>query len=502
MAKRYLGKLVLSVAVASIMLTWSFPMVSAIPEDTSLDLVSGERLSLDLRGIEPSQLFKILSQKLGKNIIPSKNVTSKITLFLDNVSYDEVLDVIMETQDLAYEKKGNNLIIVMTEDEYKSKYGEKFNERRKALTIKLRHAQPKAVYEAMDKLKSRVGKIVWDEATGTLILMDTPYRLKLMRDAAEDLDQPIETETFELQYASAADIEKIVSSLVTKGTGSVIADARTNSVIVTDLSGNMNRVKQAIYLLDQETRQVYLEFEIAQFYSRNGSPEISDWGQVVPGTPVPMEEGDISASGNISEIQVLGFEGGQVRSTIDKMTSMGEIKLIASPRIISANNENAVIHVGTKEAFTTDVLSMAGPDGGQPGKVNFTDIGIKLSVKPTINRDGFVTLRVHPEISYIEEDGHFTSSSSPRRIHSSSAETTLKVQDNNTAMVAGIKSSVYDTPSEFIIFITPHIIKGVDKNIWNGKKREKIPENSDYMDYERSGPEFNVNKLKNPTRKI
>ena len=102
-------------------------------------------ISLDLRGIDITEFFKVLSKNLDINIIPSKSVAGRINLFLNNINYEDALEVVILSQGLAYEKKGDNIMMVMTAAEYKTLYGEEFNDKKDFVTVKLESAQPKLV---------------------------------------------------------------------------------------------------------------------------------------------------------------------------------------------------------------------------------------------------------------------------------------------------------------------------------------------------------------------
>ena len=95
-----------------------------------------ERITLDLKGVEVGELFKILSLKSGRTIIATPEVKGRISVFLNNLTFDDALDVILTMQDLACEKN-DNLVKVMTSAEYGELFGRKFNEKKKIKVIKL-----------------------------------------------------------------------------------------------------------------------------------------------------------------------------------------------------------------------------------------------------------------------------------------------------------------------------------------------------------------------------
>lgn len=78
-----------------------------------------ERISLDLKGIDIIELLRIFSLKTGLTIVPSKGTSGRLNIFLNNLTFQDALDVILLSQDLACEKQGN-VFYIMTQAEYKN----------------------------------------------------------------------------------------------------------------------------------------------------------------------------------------------------------------------------------------------------------------------------------------------------------------------------------------------------------------------------------------------
>jgi len=487
--------------------------------------VEEETLSMDLRGIAVTEFFKVLSKKLKINIIPSKKVTGKINLFLNDITYADAFEVIMLSQGLAYEKKSDDIIIVMTEAEYETLYGEKFNEKKKIKTLKLNYAKPKIVFDALSKTKSNIGKIIVDELTGTIILIDTPEKLVVMEGVFNKLDQPTATEIFELQYATAADISENLTSIVTDGTGKVLTDERTNSVIVTDLPGNMERIGQAILMLDQETKQVFVETEILEISLRDRLQGGVDWDRIMSNNVVDWTLAGTFASGLGAGLMGT-FTSDKPGFSLEFLNTIADTKIISRPTIAVVNGEEATILVGTREAYITGTTSQSGESTITSDTVEFVDVGVKLKVVPTINRDGFITMKIKPEISSVVRTLTTGTEDEPRSqipiVTTSEAETTVKVKDGSTIMIAGLRRNQDEkdidgmpylsripilnfffarkdldkTQAELIIFITPHIIKGENMEIWDKKLIKEYPKHRWPEDQRNPTPKIDRNSLK------
>jgi len=156
---------------------------------------------------------------------------------------------------------------------------------------------------------------------------------------------------------------------------------------------------------------------------------------------------------------------------------------------MALNNQEAKILVGTKDAYITSTTSQSGTGTAVTSQtVNFVDVGIKLYVTPTVNRDGFVTMKIRPEISSSERTS-ITSEGQITQVPivtTSEAETAVMVKDGVTIIIGGLKKEektktvkkiplVGDIPllgsffksisnevkkTELVILLTPHIMAG------------------------------------------
>ncbi|MBL7069223.1 MAG: type II secretion system protein GspD [Candidatus Omnitrophica bacterium] len=474
-----------------------------------------ETISMDLRGIEITEFFKVLSRKLGINIIPTNKVTGRVSLFLNNIKYKDALDIVVLSQGLAYEKRGDSIIMLMTAAEYEALYGKKFNDKKEMKMLKLDYGQPKLVFNALSSLKSSVGNVIVDEATGTILIIDTPEKIKEMMLVAKDLDKPLTTEIFELQYAKVTDVKENLTSIVSKGTGSVLTDERSNTVIVTDLPGNMKKVKQAITMLDQETKEVFILAEILEISLRDRLRSGIDWDVIMSNNFY-----DWTLAGTFSSALTAALSGtftsdNPFNMNMDFLTTLADTKVLSRPRIAVVNNEEAVIMVGDREAYVTGTTSQSGESTITSDTVEFVDVGVKLTVVPTINRDGFITMKIKPEVSTVLRTLTTGDPDEPRSqipiVSTSEAETTVKVKDGTTILIAGLRRNedtkdVDGLPylsripfmdiffsrkdhdqhqTEIVIFITPFIMRGEQMRGWDKEDMKKYPshtwpENRDY----------------------
>lgn len=447
------------------------------------------RISLDLKGIDIVELLKILAVKMNINIVPTKEVSGRVNVFLNNVTFEDALDIILISNNLAAVKE-KNIITVMTLEKYTQLYGQRYKEARKIRMFHLKHASPKDVSNALGQLRTDVGKIIIDEATGTVILMDIPEALDLMEKTAVTLDQPRETEVFELRYAKAEDLKGQLSEVFTPGSSSVELDARTNKIAISDLPEKMKRIRKMIEEFDAETRQVLIEAQIVQISLNDRTQYGIDWEKIF--RSVKMRNLDIQGSFPVSGLSSFGqwslgnLDSNDFNIVIQMLNSLAKTNILSRPRIAALNNQEASILIGSKEVYFSQTQSQSSVTTTTAESVNYVDVGVKLNVTPTITEDGFVLMKIRPEVSSVRETASSPLGSKVPVVETSEAETMVKVKDRAMIMIAGLmKEEVRSTRSsipilgklpilswlfgnrdeekkktELAIFLTPRIITG------------------------------------------
>jgi type II secretory pathway component GspD/PulD (secretin) len=478
---------------------WTTETTSPISEEEVNEgvKVSKERISLDLKGIDIAELFKILSLKMGLTIVPSKGVTGRINIFLNNLSFEDALDVILISQDLAYEKKGN-ILNVMTSSEFTTLYGKKYNEKREFKTFKLNYAKPSTVFNALGQIKSDIGKVIVDEATGTVFLIDIPEKLALMENTIKDLDQTPQTEVFNIKYAKPADIKTQLTSAITSGTGEVFVDERSSKAVVSDLPAKMKRIKRMFKAFDEESYQVFIEAEILQISLRdeylrgiNWQKNFSEkhWDDLYFKGVFPLAAGFTPSplfTADYLEMAVGTLARENYTAKLQLLQTYGDVKVLSRPKIAVVNNQEAKILVGQRLAYVSQTQSQAAETTVTAENVQFIDVGIKLNIKPTINKDGFITMTIKPEISSSLEPLTTALGSVVPQIETVETETVVKVKDGVMIMIAGLLKeekraarsgipvlgripflgAIFGTQAaqkvrtEIVIFLTPHLISG------------------------------------------
>jgi len=478
-------------------------------QPTSLEDGLSQRMALDLRDMDIIDALKFLAMKGNINIVASKDVSGRVSLFLKDTSIKDALDIILTANNLAYEKRGD-ILYVMTEAEYKTLHGENFKDTRKVKMFKLKYTKPEAVFKALDVLKSEIGKLIVDEESGTVIVIDTPEKLQKMENVIADLDGVMLTKTFSLQYAKAKDVQAVLSGrLDAKKTGTITADERNNSVIVTALSERMKEVEELIKGMDRKTKQVLLEAKILKVILSDDFDMGVDWDKVWQKAEKYGIKffGDFAFPSDITNYFKVAvgndvISGETYAGIIKILQEYGETRNLSSPSIAVISGQEAKILVGTKQAYVTTTIETGGTTATTAAQVQFVDVGVSLFVTPTINDEGFVTMKVKPEVSNVDSELSYQIAPDVTNtvpiVATTTAETTVMVKDGRTVIIGGLRKDEKiktvdklpffgDLPwigaafrktsddlekQEIVLFLTPHIISG-DKDVVDEKMKPK-----------------------------
>lgn len=582
------------------------PLVNPTTETKKPLETEEQTISLKLKNMDIIEVFNILSQKGNLNIIAGNEVRGRVTLFLEEVDVWEAFLQIIETNNLAFIKDGN-IIRVFTDREHEVLFGEKFYNKTETQVIALQHVQASAILPTVEGLKSRVGKVVVDENSNSLILIDTQSSIDTMTQTILQLDVPlssqsyqlefitaselsekikpllskrgniymdmktntliitdvettlnlikpivdeynkppyIETALFQLQYAKFDEIKEKIEKELTKDIGSVQIDKRTGYIVINDLPSNIERLKPIITALDEKHLEVLIdvqicairlsdqytfginwEYALTRFQHNNlgfnfGSMLANIAENPVSNTPIrpfdsrstKLDGNDVSAVGPGGHVVFAGkMEGGKdgtgnpYQGILEMIRTLGDVDIISSPRIAVINGEEAKIQVGVNEAYVTNTVVQSSSTSSNAENVNFIEVGVNLQVTPHINKKGFITMEIEPEVSNV---ARFLQTASGNRIpivRTTNAKTNIMVEDGATIVLAGFIEKTYSkehrkipffgsipivnllfkrvedswTNQEIVIVITPKIIAGneyaneidrIEKKFENPKK--------------------------------
>ncbi len=518
-----------------------------------------DKISLDLRSIDVGDALKYLALKAGISIITTNLVSGRVTLVVKDVLIKDVFDIMLRSNNLAYDIKGG-IYNVMTEAEYKALYGENFSDVRQVQMFRLKYAIPEQVFNLLEVLKSDIGRVLVDVESGKVLVIDSPEKIKVMKRALEGFESKNLVRVFELNYARAKDIEaQLKAQLNAKKVGLVKADERSNQVIVQTLPERMKEIEALIYLLDRKTKQIIIEAQIVKVSLSDGLTSGVEWEGLfdvspqgddlayIGSTPFAWTGGTSSDawqsrqatyqeagyvgsypfSGTTSSLASatssvgagemhLGMVGNNDFDIILKyLQTLGETRIISTPKLAVVNNEEAKIHVGQKEAYVTTTTTTGQTTSTMSEEVTFVDVGVMLSVVPTINEEGFITLKIKSEISNVIDILITPTENQIPIIDTSLAETTVLVKEGSTIVIGGLRKEQEMTSysglpalgripflgrlfstnistktiTELLIVLTPKLITGERLSVESRKHKDRLGQEiiksvKDYTDLE------------------
>jgi Type II secretory pathway, component PulD len=402
-------------------------------------------ISVDFQNTTLYTVLNILSMKTGRKFVTDADLLNKkIVLSLKDVTPDEALNALLDTYDLYYVKQGDTNIYVI-----KSK---------------------------SDVSPITVSKVIF------------------------------------CNYAKSTDLEKVLLARLSKG-GRIASDERTNSVIITDLADSIDKMENLIRSLDVPTPQVLIESKIvdvnlsnqlmlgtqiddiyrmpkASSYfdpisnknkwrvDPNGYAWVDPWSVMkqddppagknsteysqVLSVPTSVGVGRFSAAVMSGDWNIIGnfFAGVEDKNA----------KILTNPKLIVLNNQEATIDIVEEVPYQSDKTTSA-ESGAITATTAFKQVGLKMKVKPQINRDGTIVLQVEPEQSFRTGE----SLDGIPVINTSRAKTVMMLRSGETAVIGGlIRETETKTENKVPLLGDIPILGYLFKSIVKNKARHEL----------------------------
>ena len=418
---------------------------------------TGEPISVNLKDVDLKDFFRLIHEISGLNVVLDPNVHGTLTVVLDDVPWDQALDIVLKNNDLARELEGNVLRIATVDTLKKEADG--------------RRAQVEAEALAVEKVSV----------------------------------------TRFLSYAHAKDVMLTVKKFLSVR-GDVVADDRTNAMIVNDIPKVIPVIDRLLTQLDRKTQEVEIEARVVaatrQFARDIGTQLGFGWGDghsaiggasAVGSSPTTVSgltpgyitvPGTTSSTGSsiplfsnlapTSPTSGLTFLNASNTVRIDAILSMDEsrglLKVLSRPRIITQNNIQALVKQGVRVPIVTQAQL------GGPPTVTYVDAFLRLTVTPQITSENTIFLNV--DVENTTPNFGQEVQGNPELI-TQQATTQVLVTDGGTVVIGGVIQSqnsvnvdqvpilgnipilgnlfkhvsVQTTNQELIFFITPRIIQ-------------------------------------------
>jgi type II secretory pathway component GspD/PulD (secretin) len=457
------------------------PLVAplSLPSDAGLEF--RDRITLDLRNIDIVDALKFLATKAGLNIIASKAVSGRVTLMVENAPIQDVFDVMLRSNNLAFDTQGE-IYNVMTQEEYRALYGKNYSDVRQVKVFYLKYVIPEQAFSLLDMLKSDVGRVLVDPESGNVLVMDSPAKIETMENVLKEFEEKNTVRIFKLNYAKAKDVEDALKiQLDSKKVGLIKADDKSNQVMVQTLPERMEQIAGLVSQLDQKTKEIIVDVNIINVKLSDDLSQGIQWeGLFNMGSKYGLgylgsypfssvqaandawrsRQATYEAVGNVgsypfsgtstsysasrprvaTEEMHLGIVGRNDFDTVLKyLQTLGKTKIISNPKLAVVNNQEAKIHVGQKEAYVTTTTTTGQTTNTVSEQVTFVDVGVMISVVPNINDDGFISLKIKAEINSVIDTLITPTKNQIPIIDTSLAETTVMVKDGSTVIIGGLR---------------------------------------------------------------
>lgn len=443
---------------------------------------AGEKLSLNFQNIDVRSVLQVVADFTGLNIISSDTVTGNLTLRLKDVPWDQALDIIMQSKGLSMRKTGN-VIWVAPADEIA--------------------AREKTALEASQQI--------------------------------EELE-PMRTEVFTLRYQKAEELRKLISSdkqRILSKRGSAVVDTRTNTLFVQDTPRNLENMQNIINKIDIAVKQVMIESRLViadEGFSRSLGARFGVQHQATSG------QTRVGSSGTLGSTLTRTASGGEVTETANNPVGSSALatssagngfllgtspggaqdlnvnlpvanafgnfalslfrlpagfllnlelsamesdlrgKVVSSPRVTTANQQEAIIEQGTQIPYQQATSSGA-------TSVQFKDATLSLKVTPQITPDDKIVMDLE-----VKKDSRGEVTNGVPSINTQRVQTQVLVANGETAVLGGIyeqterndvdkvpffgnlpvlghffkRTEKVNNKTELLIFITPRVL---DENL-------------------------------------
>lgn len=345
---------------------------------------------LALKDVDITDALSIISEKSGINIISGRHVSGSVTIFLKNVDAKEALRIVAESNGLAFAEEGR-IIRVMTRDEYLSKYGYPFGEEKITRVVKLHFVDAQDIMPLLLEIKSPEGRIIPNEETQSLLLMDSADKVNALEALVQEVDVQTVTNMIPLKYARAEEILEDVKGLVTRSWGSITCDVKENRLIVTDTLSKIDKIRRLAELLDARSRKVMLQAKLVHIVLNEEYLDGLDWSGIVSDfQDLPLEESyDFLKSADKNPVVSLGIiTEDEFPTLLEAMETVGLVKEYPLSDIEISPHEEArvVVRFDDPRVAMSTVRRADKPETFFP--VRMGTASLEFFLKPVVDTDG------------------------------------------------------------------------------------------------------------------
>ena len=227
------------------------------------------------------------------------------------------------------------------------------------------------------------------------------------------------------------------------GSVTIVPDELTNSLLIRASTADFDVIKEAVEQLDIRPLQVLIEVLIVEArHDRSFS-----FGADIFVPQQSVDRGDGTAGGRTTGgglgdlvITLMNLGRADIDATIRAAASRGDVEIISRPVLLASNNQEARFLVGSQRPFVQVSRSLPTDSPQRDQVIQYRDVGTKLTVRPTINQDGYVSLLIQQEINQATSEVQFDAPV----ISTREAVTRVLVRNGQTIVIGGLRDQQKD----------------------------------------------------------
>ena len=420
---------------------------------------TGEPISVNLKDVDLKDFFRLVHEISGLNVVLDPNVKGTLTIVLDDVPWDQALDIVLKNNDLSRQLEGNVLRIATVETLKKEAESRRAQVEAEALAVEkvsvtrfLSYAHAKDVVPTVKNFLSQRGDVIADERTNALIIQDIPSVIPPIDRVLQQLDRKTQEVEIEARVVAATrSFARDIGTQLGFGWGNHATAVGGASSVGTSPVGT---------------------FGLNPFYTVVGStaPSATTLSQIplFSNMPVTNPTSGISLINRSMNMQI--------DAILTMAESRGLLKILSRPRVVTQNNIQALVRQGVRVPIVTQAQL------GGPPTVSYVDAFLRLTVTPQITSENTIFLNV--DVENTTPDFGRTVQGNPTLI-TQQATTQVLVTDGGTVVIGGViqtqnsvsiqqvpllgnvpalgnlfkRRTVTTSNQELIFFITPRIIQ-------------------------------------------
>ncbi len=394
----------------------------AAPRPAPAPRYTGEPISVNLKDVDVRDFFRLIHEISGLNIVLDPNVKGSLTLVLDDVPWDQALDIVLKNNGLDRQLEGNVLRIATLDTLRKEADARRQQAEAEALAVDkvtvtrfLSYAHSKDIMPTVKKFLSQRGDVISDDRTNALIIQDIPSVIPEIDRLIQQLDRKTQQVEIEARVVAATrTFARDIGTQLGFGIGNTVFALGGASAVGTS-AVQANNVANPQYFIV-------------------GTNQIPLFTNMPAGGGTPTSGITLSNATNNYRIDLI----------LTAAESRGLLKILSRPRIITQNNTQAVVRQGLRIPIVTQAQL------GGPPTTTWTDAFLRMTVTPQITIENTIFMNI--DVENTTPDFSNRVQGNPTLV-TQQAQTQVLVTDGGTVVLGGVIQTQNSTNTEQVPFL-------------------------------------------------